>query len=118
MISEFGRLVRKYRIDLHMKLGEMAKGIKVTPAYLSAVENNKKKLTADLVEKVVIFLGLDLNSANEVRDSAARSRSEHVINTESQTGVANDAVAMFARSIESSALSEDQAKKILHILNK
>lgn len=118
MLSEFGRLVRKYRIDLHMKLGEMAKGINVTPAYLSAVENNKKKLTADLVEKVVTFLRLDELQASEMRDSAAKSRTEHVISTESQKGIASDAVAMFARSIESSTLSEEQAQEILKILNK
>ncbi|WP_337880902.1 helix-turn-helix transcriptional regulator [Rheinheimera sp.] len=116
MLSEFGQKVRKYRIDLRLKLGEMAQGLSVTPAYLSAVENNKKKLTNELVEKVIAFLKLPSDEAEQLRDCAARSRTEHVINTKSQTGLANEAVAMFARNIESSALTEEKAKRILEIL--
>ncbi len=118
MLNEFGKLVRKHRIDLQIKLGDMAEGISVSSAYLSAVENNKKKLTPDLVEKVIKFLEVDNLSATEIRDNAARSRSEHTINVGKQNIIATEAVAMFARNIESSSLSEEQAKKILAILNK
>lgn len=118
MLSEFGQKVRKYRIDMQMKLGEMAKGLDVTPAYLSAVENNKKKLTNELVNKVVSFLSLSDVEAEKLKDAAARSKTEHVINTRSQSDVTNEAVAMFARNIESSQLSEDKARRILDILSK
>ncbi|WP_430454929.1 helix-turn-helix domain-containing protein [Rheinheimera sp.] len=118
MLSEFGQMVRKYRIDLHMKLGEMAQGLGVTPAYLSAVENNKKKLTNDLVNSVVCFLKLTSTEADKLKDAAARSKSEHVLNSKTQSDVTQEAVAMFARKLETSQISDEKAKKILEILSK
>ena len=118
MLNEFGQLVRKYRIDLRMKLGEMALGLNVTPAYLSAVENDKKKLTNDLVNSVISFLSLEGPDAEKLKDAAARSKSEHVINAKSQSDVTQEAVAMFARKLETSQLSDEKAKRILEILSK
>lgn len=116
MLSKFGQLVRKLRIDRQMKLGEMAVGLGVSSAYLSALENNKKKLTNDFVERVVEFFDVSDKAADEIRDAAALSKEEFVLKPKKDSEINLEAVAMFARSIESSSLSEEKAKKILDIL--
>lgn len=116
MLSKFGQLVRKLRIDRQMKLGDMAKALDVSSAYLSALENNKKKLSNDFVERVVDFFDVNDRDADEIRDAAALSKSEFVLKPEKDSDISLEAVAMFARSIESSSLSEEKAKKILDIL--
>ena len=50
MLTEFGKFVRKLRIDNGTVLGEMAKSIAVSSAYLSAVENGKK----NIIEKKIL----------------------------------------------------------------
>ena len=116
VLSKFGQLVRKLRIDRQMKLGEMAVGLGVSSAYLSALENNKKKLTNDFVERVVEFFDVSDKAADEIRDAAALSKEEFVLKPKKDSEINLEAVAMFARSIESSSLSEEKAKKILDIL--
>ncbi|MDQ2077483.1 helix-turn-helix transcriptional regulator [Marinimicrobium sp. ABcell2] len=117
MLTKFGKLVRKYRIDAHMKLGEMALSVGVSPAFLSSAENGKKNPSAELVDKIADVLGLNGEAAEELHLASAASRSEYRINVAEKDEFAKETAAMFARSIESSNLSREQAEKIMKILN-
>lgn len=117
MLTKFGKLVRKYRIDVHMKLGEMASLVGVSPAFLSSVENGKKNPSADLVNKIAGVLNLNGTETEELHLASVASRSEYRIDMAKKDELAKETVAMFARSIESSSLSREQAEKILEILN-
>lgn len=116
MLSKFGILIRKYRLDLNVNLGDMADTLSVSTAYLSAVEHGKKKITDDFINKVIDFLGVSGTEAEEVRDVAAISRQEHRINVSAHSDSTKEVAAMFARSIESSSLSQEKSRKILEIL--
>ena len=117
MLTRFGKLVRKYRIDVHMKLGEMASLVGVSAAFLSSVENGKKNPTADLVNKVAGVLNLNATQTEELHLASVASRSEYRFDLAQKDELAKETVAMFARSIETSSLSREQAKKIMEILN-
>ena len=44
MLTEFGKILRKLRIDRQELLRDMAKNLEVSSAYLSAVETGKRKI--------------------------------------------------------------------------
>ena len=47
MLTEFGKCLRKIRIDKAELLKDMAEKLQVTSAYLSAVEHGKREIPDD-----------------------------------------------------------------------
>ena len=76
VLTEFGREVRKLRIELAMTLREMAGELEVTPAYLSGVETGRKPTGDRLVRKVVALFARRGVDAQHLEDAAVRSRKE------------------------------------------
>ena len=54
-ITEYGLAVRRARLDCDVTLSEMARELKVTPGFLSAMETGRKKISEDWVAKVDDF---------------------------------------------------------------
>jgi hypothetical protein len=55
-ITEFGKAVRKARIDANnVTLASMAAELHTTPSFLSALEMGRKKIPADWVERIEAF---------------------------------------------------------------
>lgn len=55
-ITEFGKAVRKARIDTdNITLASMALELKTTPSFLSALEMGRKKIPADWIGKIEGF---------------------------------------------------------------
>ena len=46
MLTAYGKAARKWRIDRHMRLRDMARDLGVSVAYLSALETGRKPLAA------------------------------------------------------------------------
>lgn len=116
MLNEFGKLIRKLRIDENMKLGDMAEVLMISPAYLSAVENSKKPLNQILINKIANSFNFSNEVQHEIKTTAAKVIGEVVINSKNVNESNLDAAVMFARSIESSNLSDEKARKIMEIL--
>ena len=55
-ITEFGKIVRKARLDVEVSLLSMAKELQVTSSFLSGMETGRKKITVDCVQKLKHFL--------------------------------------------------------------
>lgn len=51
-LTDFGKLVRKARIDADVTLGQMSDELRVTPAFLSGLETGRKKVPAEWVPKI------------------------------------------------------------------
>lgn len=51
-LTQFGKAVRKARIDSGLNLQSMSSELKVSAAFLSAIENGKKKIPPGMVEKI------------------------------------------------------------------
>lgn len=47
-----GGTIKKYRIMSNLKQTELAKKVKVTPTYISAVENNRKEPSISLLNEI------------------------------------------------------------------
>ncbi|EFB70614.1 MULTISPECIES: helix-turn-helix domain-containing protein [Providencia] len=54
-LTEFGKAVRKARIDIGYTLLTMAKELETTPAFLSGLETGGKKIPAKWVKKIDNF---------------------------------------------------------------
>lgn len=54
-LTEFGKAVRKARIDVGESIASMADSLKVSAAFLSGVETGRKKIPASLVQSVDDF---------------------------------------------------------------
>ncbi|MBU9852850.1 helix-turn-helix domain-containing protein [Rahnella aceris] len=54
-LTEFGKAVRKARIDTGYTLLSMAKELEITPAFLSGLETGSKKIPQKWVKKIESF---------------------------------------------------------------
>ena len=67
-LSEYGKLVRKARIDAGVTMLDMARSIGVAPSFLSATEVGTKKVSPSFLEKVLAFFadkGVTLDGLEE-----------------------------------------------------
>ena len=60
MATEFGKFLRKLRIDADETQGDMAKRLDVAQSFLSAVENGKKGISKVLCSKILDSYSLSL----------------------------------------------------------
>lgn len=54
-LTDFGKAIRKARIDAGENLGTMADELGLSPAFLSGMETGRKKIPANCVDKIQKF---------------------------------------------------------------
>lgn len=114
MLTKFGALVRKLRMDRGLLLGDMADALNVTSSFLSAVETGKKSVPETLSEKIVTWLCLDKKTAIEVRKAALESLREVRFNVENASLKDRDLAVTFAKQFNS--LTAEEREKMMAIL--
>ena len=70
-ITEYGKLVRKARLDASITMLQMADEMEVAPSYLSALEVGRKKIPAAFVQRVREFFskrGIEVSQRATVFD--------------------------------------------------
>lgn len=116
-LTAFGKAVRKYRIDIDVRLADMAEELGVSAAYLSAVETGKKKLTDGFVAKVVRYFESRGIDAVPLRKAADAAQSEFQIDAEGFSDDSRMLMAAFARRFSGgdgfSEAQKEQLKKFL-----
>ena len=100
MITEYGKFLRKLRIDQGQILKTMAEKLGVSSAFLSAVETGKKKIPKTWEEKLVKEYKLDEEQLTELRRSQQDSQQLIEINLAMLTDAQKDTAFAFARSLE------------------
>lgn len=111
-LTEFGKVVRKARIDVDATLRSMSAELETSPSFLSGLETGSKKISKDWVAKIKDFFsgkGLELLNL----DSLAAVSNETVC----LTGL-NDQHKMLVAGFASSHLTAEQLKKIGEIIDK
>lgn len=94
-INDFGKAVRKGRIEAEVTLASMATALGTTPAFLSAMETGRKKIPAVWVEKIQAYFrqfGIEIPTLPELADVANKS-----VSLEGLSPAQQMAVAGFAR---------------------
>ena len=114
--TKFGEFVRILRVKNHEVMGDMAKVIGASLPFLSAVENGKKNVPAEWVEKIVTHYGLTNSEKQELKSAIEESRTQYQI-TPVNAGIKQRRAAMqFARSFDE--MDDETATKILELLSK
>lgn len=116
MITEFGKYIRKLRIDNTVTLRSMADGMKMSPSYLSSVETGKRNITIKYFNAVVAYFQLTGSKVTELQRLADISRNEIPLSLrEANHGQRNTAI-VFARRLNT--LTNDEVRKLDAILLK
>lgn len=112
--TSFGEFVRILRIKHHEVMGDMAKMLEVKIPFLSAVENGRKNVPADWIDKIANHYGLTIKKKDELQKAVDESRTQYKIAIK-DSGINQRRAAMqFARSFDE--LDDDTAIKILKLL--
>lgn len=114
MLTVFGKCLRRIRLEEGQLLKDMANKLDVTPAYLSAIENGKRKPTKELVNKLIAEYDLNSNQIQELNDSFAITVDQITINISDFNYQQSELGLVFARKIDS--LSKEQIERIKDIL--
>lgn len=75
-ITEFGKVVRKARLDAEVSLLDMAEALDVSSAFLSGMETGRKKIATEWVAKIGSFFnsrGIRLQNLAEAADVSNKS---------------------------------------------
>lgn len=116
MLSQFGKTVRKLRIDKGVTLKAMAGALGKTSAYLSAVETGRKNPPRKLVQEIIRYFELSPAEGQALERAAEESRSEVILPMTGFTTAQRQVAAAFARQF--SELTEDELARIRGLLER
>ncbi|WP_273724166.1 XRE family transcriptional regulator [Bartonella sp. AU18XJBT] len=107
MVTSFGKILRKLRIDHSERLLDMAKKLDISVAFLSSVEIGKKSVPVGMEDKVIELYALDQEKASLLRKEAYACRKSFTI--KSSDPLRREMIGMFVRNLENFS-QEDLAK--------
>ena len=117
MLTPFGKVIRKLRIDRGLTLKEMAELMGKTSAYLSSVETGKKKITQFVIDKSVeILAGGERGIVNSIKDAAVASMKQINVDVDGANDRQREVAAVFARSFNN--LTDEQLEGFMKIMEK
>lgn len=116
-LTQFGKHVRKLRIDRDMLLKDMSDALSVTPTFLSAVEAGRKAVPPTWLGKIAEILSLSPSESRALREAADASVREVRIALSQDAPTLNRSVAaMLARSF--GELDEERMKALRDLLER
>lgn len=112
--TSFGEFMRVLRVKNHEVMGDVAKMLGVKVPFLSAVENGKKNVPSEWIEKIVTYYNLDAKGQAELKEAIEESKTQYKI-IMNDSGVNQRKAAMrFARSFDD--MDDETAIAILNLL--
>ena len=116
MVTRVGQFLRKIRIDHGEILRDMAERLGVSSAFLSAVENGKKRMPEAWLTKLEALYSLDAKQVEELKEAVLETNGIIELDIRNSSTRNRQLAISFARRFDS--LDEDTARKISRILNK
>lgn len=113
-LTEFGKIIRKARLDAGTSLLDMADELGVTSPYLSGLETGRKKITDDWTKKIQGYFlkkGIELNDLAQVADVSNKT-----VSLEGLSPTHQMLIAGFARTSPDEATIE-KLKALLEAAN-
>ena len=96
-------------------MGDMAKVLETSLPFLSMVENGKKNVPSEWIDKITEHYGLTPNEVCALREAMEESRTCFKINAGSAGDTQRKVALKFARSFEK--MDDETANKILQLLS-
>lgn len=115
MLTKFGKELRKIRLDRDELLKDMAQKLGVTVAYLSAVENGKRKIPESWLSILSKKYQMSDGEVEKLQRLAYEERTQISIDVENAGYKEKDLVFSFARRFgDLSVEDRDEIQKILN----
>lgn len=116
MLTMFGKFCRKLRIDNSELLKDMADKLDVTSSYLSAVENGKRNVPQDWLNKLTELYSLNDLQHYELREAIYASQTSVKFNLKGLNN--DDRNLMLALARDFNDLDEEDRRQLQNILLK
>ena len=114
MLTDFGRCLRKIRIDCGEILKDMAEKLNVSAAYLSAVEMGKRNIPEQWVNRISELYNLSEEEKSNLNDAADNSAKSITLNFDNISNSHKETAILFAREFENvDTETLDKIKKLL-----
>lgn len=115
MLSEYGKILRKIRIDSGELLNDMAIKLDVSPALLSYIENGKREIPQDFTQKVLNYYKLGDNVKVQLKEGEIQNRKAIKMDFSLSDSMEKRKTAiLFARTFNN--ISDDVLAKIRELL--
>lgn len=115
MLTDFGRFLRKIRIDCGEILKDMAEKLNVSAAYLSAVEMGKRNIPKQWVNEISTLYNLSEEEKKNLNNAADNSAKSITLNFDNSNNSQKEAAILFAREFEN--VDSETLEKIKNLLN-
>lgn len=115
MITEFGKTLRKLRVDYDETLNAMAEKLSITASYLSAIEYGKRNIPIDLIKKLTSIYELNNNKQSELYKAYDKSINRIEIKLPSNNICKRNLALQFAKKL--SDMDDDIAVQMLNLLD-
>ncbi|MDO4569030.1 MAG: helix-turn-helix transcriptional regulator [Planctomycetia bacterium] len=116
MITSFGKILRKIRIDRNEILLDMAKKLEVAVSYLSAVETNRRAIPESWLATIPKLYHLNEDETQKLYAAALESIKNFKIRIEHESPLGKDVVAAFARQLPE--MNEEEKEQLYEFLRK
>lgn len=116
MATKLGDYLRKLRLSNSEVLKDMAEKLKVSSAFLSAVENGKKKIPASWRQKLQEIYNLSSEEMENFEKAIMESSDVVELNIKNTSSSNRDLAISFARQFES--MDDKTSKELLAFLKK
>lgn len=100
MLTEFGRFLRKLRIDRGELIKDMAEKLDVTSSYLSAIETGKRNIPDTWPERIALLYHLSHDDTYRLHEAALRSAKTITLAIAGMDTPKKEAAILFAREFE------------------
>lgn len=116
MVTSFGKFLRNLRMDIGELLLDMAEKLHVSPAFLSGVENGKRKIPEGWLDKIVSLYNLSDEQSAKMKESFYDSSNKIDIGLNDLQDKQRNLAIAFARRLDS--IPDSDIDEILKILDK
>ena len=116
MLTRFGKALRAIRREREELLRDMAEKLGVTVAYLSAVENGKRKIPDEWIQHLISLYELDDKEAEHLQKLAYEDRNDLKLNLSGATSDQRELAYSFARRFQN--LDSDDVQQLQNFLNR
>lgn len=105
-LTEYGKILRHYRLDNRILLATMAEELKISPAYLSSIETGNRPIPAGLTKKLSEVYKLDQEMQTRLMKAEAGTNKSLTLDLQDAIPEAVDTAVMFARQIKNFSVEE------------
>ena len=116
MLTKVGKVLRQIRLNNDEVLRDMAYKLNVSAAFLSAIENGKKKMSQKLKERIIAKYKLSEDEANQLDMAIVETEDFIKINTKKSSNLQKELAISFARSFES--LNDEEVKTLMDYIDR